>query len=119
MCVSRETAFKQHKEFENVFLRLGIDIKWQSVEPEHPDQVATRDFGVNTSGGVLIGNFRYVDNEGDTELAIEALEKLKEPIIGQVKNGALEGGDCWYLDKHTMVIGTGNRTNLEGIKEAE
>jgi len=117
--VSRQAAFEQHSEFENVFLQLGIDIKWQVAQPGHPDQVATRDFGVNTIGGVLIGNFRYEDNEGDTELAIETLEQLKVPIIGQVLKGALEGGDCWYLDKHTMVIGIGNRSTMEGVKEAE
>ena len=117
--VSRKAAFEQHEEFVEVFQQLGIDIKWQVAQPGHPDQVATRDFGVNTIGGVLIGNFRYSDNEGDTELSIEALEQLKVPMIGRVIQGSLEGGDCWYLDEHTMVIGAGNRTTMEGIKEAE
>jgi N-dimethylarginine dimethylaminohydrolase len=117
--VSRKVATKQHQEFAEVFQQLGIDIKWQIAQPGHPDQVATRDFGVNTVGGVLIGNFRYSDNEGDTELAIEALEQLKVPMVGRVIEGSLEGGDCWYLDEHTMVIGAGNRTTMEGIKEAE
>ncbi len=117
--VSREDAIKQHQEFVEVFRQLGIDIKWQVAQPGHPDQVATRDFGVNTAKGVLIGNFRYADNEGDTELAIETLEQLKVSTIGRVIEGSLEGGDCWYLDEHTMVIGTGNRTTREGIKEAE
>lgn len=117
--VSREDAIKQHKEFSEVFRQLGIEIKWQLARPGHPDQVATRDLGVNTKKGVLIGNFRYADNKGDTELAIETLEQLKVPIIGRVIEGSLEGGDCWYLDEYTMVIGTGNRTTWEGIKEAE
>ncbi|MGB9694337.1 MAG: dimethylarginine dimethylaminohydrolase family protein, partial [Fervidobacterium sp.] len=117
--VSREDAIKQHNEFVAVFQQLGIDIKWQIAQPGHPDQVATRDFGVNTFAGVLIGNFRYKDNEGDTELAIETLKQLKIPTVGRVMQGSLEGGDCWYLDKYTMLIGTGNRTTIEGIREAE
>jgi len=117
--VSRKAATEQHKEFVEVFQQLGIDIKWQVAQPGHPDQVATRDFGVNTEKGVLIGNFRYADNEGDTELAIETLEQLKVPMIGRVMHGSLEGGDCWYLDEHTLVIGIGNRSTMEGIKEAE
>jgi len=111
--VSRKAAFEQHKEFVEVFQQLKIDIKWQVAQPGHPDQVATRDFGVNTVRGVLIGNFRYSDNEGDTELAIEALEQLKVPMIGRVIQGSLEGGDCWYLDEHTMVIG-GRKPNYHG-----
>jgi N-dimethylarginine dimethylaminohydrolase len=117
--VSRKVAAEQHQEFEEVFQQLGIDIKWQIAQPSHPDQVATRDFGVNTAKGVLIGNFCYADNEGDTELAIETLEQLKVPIIGRVMQGSLEGGDCWYLDEHTLVIGIGNRSTMEGVKEAE
>jgi len=117
--VNRKIAIEQHKEFIEVFKRLGINIEWQIAQPGNPDQVATRDFGVNTAEGVLIGKFRYEDNKGDTELAIEALQRLKIPIIGRVTRGAMEGGDCWYLNKHTMVIGTGNRTTMEGIKEAE
>ena len=117
--VSRKVAIKQHQEFTEVFRQLGIDIKWQVAQSGHPDQVATRDFGVNTAKGVLIGNFRYADNEGDAELAIESLKQLKVPIIGKVMHGALEGGDCWYLDEHTLVVGIGNRSTMEGIKKAE
>ena len=117
--VSRKVATEQHQEFVEVFRQLGIEIKWQVAQPGHPDQVATRDFGVNTVGGIMIGNFRYADNEGDTELAIETLEQLKVPMIGRVMQGSLEGGDCWYLDEHTIVIGTGNRSTMEGVKEAE
>lgn len=117
--VSRKVATEQHQEFAEVFQQLGIDIKWQIAQPGHLDQVATRDFGVNTAKGVLIGNFRYADNEGDTELAIETLEQLKVPMIGRVMHGSLEGGDCWYLDEHILVIGIGNRSTMEGIKEAE
>ena len=117
--VSRKAASEQHKEFVEVFQQLGIDIKWQVAQPGHPDQVATRDFGVNTAKGVLIGNFRYADNEGDTELAIETLGQLKVPMVGRVIEGSLEGGDCWYLNEHTLVIGIGNRSTMEGVKEAE
>jgi len=118
MKVSREAAVSQHAELVDVFRQLNVEMKWQDAEPGHPDQVATRDFGVNTNKGVLVGNFRYEENEGDVELAMEALNKYDVPIIGKVSEGALEGGDCWYLDEETMAIGIGNRTELEGLEEA-
>ncbi len=68
---------------------------------------------------MLIGKFRYPDNAGDNELAVKDLQRLNVPMIGRIMQGSLEGGDCWYLDEHTMVIGTGNRTTMQGIKEAE
>ena len=117
--VNRKVVTEQHQEFAKVFRQLGIDIKWQIAQSGHPDQFATRDFGVNTAKGVLIGKFRYPDNAGDNELAVKDLQRLNVPIIGRVIQSSLEGGDCWYLDEHTMVIGTGNRTTMDGIKEAE
>jgi len=117
--VSRKVVTEQHQEFAEVFRQLGIDIKWQIAQPGHPDQFATRDFGVNTTKGVLIGKFRYPDNAGDNELAVKDLQRLNVSMIGRIMQGSLEGGDCWYLDEHTMVIGTGNRTTMQGIKEAE
>ena len=117
--VNRKVVTEQHQEFAEVFRQLRINIKWQIAQPGHPDQFATRDFGVNTTNGVLIGKFRYPDNAGDNELAVKDLQRLNISMIGRIMQGSLEGGDCWYLDEHTMVIGTGNRTTMQGIKEAE
>ena len=117
--VNRKVVTEQHQEFAEVFRQLRINIKWQIAQPGHPDQFATRDFGVNTTRGVLIGKFRYPDNAGDNELAVKDLQRLNVSMIGRIMQGSLEGGDCWYLDEHTMVIGTGNRTTMQGIKEAE
>jgi N-dimethylarginine dimethylaminohydrolase len=117
--VNRKVVTEQHQEFAEVFRQLRINIKWQIAQPGHPDQFATRDFGVNTTNGVLIGKFRYPDNAGDNELAVKDLQRLNVSMIGRIMQGSLEGGDCWYLDEHTMVIGTGNRTTMQGIKEAE
>lgn len=117
--ISRKDTMKQHEEFTDIFKQLNIKVKWQVPQAGHPDQFATRDFGFNTTQGVLIGKFRYPDNEGDEDLAYEDLRRLKIPIIGRINRGFLEGGDCWYLDEQTMVIGAGNRTNMEGIEEAQ
>ena len=117
--VNRKAVIEQHQEFADIFRQLRINIKWQIAQPGHPDQFATRDFGVNTKKGVLIGKFRYPDNAGDNELAVKDLQRLNVPMIGRVMQGSLEGGDCWYLDEYTMAIGAGNRTNLQGIEEAK
>ncbi len=117
--ISRKDVMKQYQEFSDVFEQLNIKIEWQVPKAGHPDQFATRDFGFNTISGVLVGKFRYPDNKGDEDLAYEDLRRLKIPIIGRINRGYLEGGDCWYLDERTMVIGAGNRTNLEGIQEAQ
>lgn len=114
----RAAAESQHAEFTSIFNDLGIKIQWMKAVEGHPDLCATRDFGVNTCKGILIGNFRYSDNDGDDELAMAALAEKGIQPISRVEEGPLEGGDCWYLDEKTMVIGTGNRSTMEGIRGA-
>ncbi|MEX0788284.1 MAG: hypothetical protein WD040_05745, partial [Anaerolineales bacterium] len=48
----------QHKEFESVFEELGVGISWVEIDSRLHWQTATRDFGVNTPQGVLLGRFR-------------------------------------------------------------
>jgi N-dimethylarginine dimethylaminohydrolase len=56
----------QHKEFEDVFHQLDIEVCWVEVEPEKlPWQMFTRDFGVNTPDGALVGRFRYLERKGE------------------------------------------------------
>ncbi|MEW6230432.1 MAG: arginine deiminase family protein, partial [Bacillota bacterium] len=50
--------------------------------------------------------------------AVEVLSRYGYPMVGRIRKGAVEGGDCWLLDEQTLVIGSGNRSTLRGIEEA-
>jgi len=117
----RETKVKQHKELEDVFRQLSIDISWVSLEPEKmPWQMFTRDFGVNTPQGVLVGRFRYQERKGEEIAAKKSLEDLGETLLpSQITRGAAEGGDLFWLDKETLVIGNGNRSTYAGYEQAK
>ena len=116
-----ETKVKQHKELEDVFRQLSIDISWVTLEPEKlPWQMFTRDFGVNTPQGVLIGRFRYQERKGEEIAARRSLEDLGETLLPkQITRGAAEGGDLFWLDQETLVIGNGNRSTYAGYEQAK
>ena len=109
---------KQHKELEDVFNQLGIEISWVQLDPEQmPWQMFTRDFGVNTPHGVLIGRFRYLERKGEEIASQRTLEELGERVLPeQIARGAMEGGDCFWLDENTLVIGNGNRSTYSGFE---
>jgi len=118
--VDRETWLKEHAEFEDVFVQLGIEISWVKLKPELPWQASTRDFGVNTPNGILIGRFRYLERKGEEVMAKETLEELGETILPkQITRGCLEGGDCFWLDENTLIIGNGNRSTYAGYENAK
>ncbi len=118
--IDQASSLAQHKEFESVFTQLGIKVNWVRVGPDLPWQAATRDFGVNTPHGVLIGRMRYLERKGEEINAKISLEELGETYLPkQVTRGAMEGGDCYWLDENTLVIGTGNRSTFSGFEHAK
>lgn len=111
-------AAAMHAELVDALTSAGIAIAWETARPEHHWQVYTRDFGVNTPAGPLIGKFKYEARWGDEEYAIEAFEAMGVATCGRVQRGAVEGGDSWMLDENTLVIGSGNRSTIPGIENA-
>lgn len=112
---------RQHKELEEVFCQLDIEISWVEVEPEKlPWQMFTRDFGVNTPDGVLVGRFRYLERKGEEVAAKRSLENLGEKVLPkQITWGAMEGGDSFWLNEEILVIGNGNRSTYSGFEDAK
>jgi N-dimethylarginine dimethylaminohydrolase len=114
------TKESQHGELVDVFNQLEIQISWVQLTPEKlPWQMFTRDLGVNTPEGILIGRFRYLERKGEELVAKRSLEELGEKVLPkQVTRGAVEGGDCYWLDADTLVIGNGNRSTFSGFENA-
>ena len=111
---------REHAEFQAVFEDLGIEISWiEELSPRLPWQASTRDFGVNTPDGVLVGRFRYQERKGEERIVRETLEELGETVLPkQITRGCVEGGDCFCLDEDTLIIGNGNRSTYSGFENA-
>ncbi len=117
---TREMKIQQHAEMEDALRQAGVEISWVDVETEKlPWQMFTRDFGVNSPDGILIGRFRYLERKGEEIAAKRTLEKLGEKLLpAQITRGAMEGGDCFWLDEETLLIGNGNRSTYSGFENA-
>lgn len=116
--VDLDLATRMHAGLAACLEEAGIELAWEKPHPDHHWQVYTRDFGVNTPAGPLIGKYKYEQRWGDEEFALEAFGRLGVHIAGRVSQGAVEGGDSWMLDETTLVIGSGNRSTLRGIENA-
>lgn len=114
-----DVGLQQHREFEDVFKQLGVQVVWIEATPDQPWQSGSRDFGVNTPEGVLIGRFRYTERKGEETVAKRSLEENGEILLPeQITRGCLEGGDCFWLDESTLVVGNGNRSTYAGFENA-
>ena len=115
-----DTKIKQHAELESVFVELHIPISWvEPMEQNQPWQMFTRDFGTNTPDGILLGRFRYAERKGEVAVAERAVIALEEKILPErIIRGCVEGGDCYWLDEDTLLIGNGNRSTYTGFENA-
>lgn len=112
-------ARKQHREFSDMLISAGVDVLTIECRKGCHYQVYTRDIGVSTKKGVLLGRFRESLRKGEEDFAEEAFTKEGIPILGRALKGSLEGGDIHYVDDETVAIGVGARSTIEGIKAAE
>lgn len=71
----RALMIRQHSEVEDVYRQLGVETEWQKLDPTLHWGSATRDFGVNTPHGALIGRFRYRERKGEEVRGKETLEE--------------------------------------------
>jgi N-dimethylarginine dimethylaminohydrolase len=112
-------AKKQHREFSETLSSTGVEVLYVECRKDRHYQVYTRDVGITTKGGVLLGKFREPARKGEEDFAEEVFVKEGIPIVGRVSAGSLEGGDVHYVDDETLAIGVGARSTIEGITEAE
>ena len=116
--VDHAAAAAQHAEMVAALDENGVDIIWFDLDPNLHWQIYARDWGCMTGAGALVGRFRYLERKGEELVAEKVFKTHNIPIYGKVTKGAFEGGDCWYVDDHTLCVGCGNRSTNTGIDEA-
>jgi N-dimethylarginine dimethylaminohydrolase len=58
--------------------------------------------------------------EGEPAAQEETLRGAGVPVLGRIEApGRLEGGDVLWLDRRTLVVGQGYRTNAAGIRQLQ
>ena len=82
------------------------------------DSIYTHDPCVITNRGVILCNMGKKSRMQEIDNIENYFKSINIPILGKIKNsGTLEGGDIVWIDKNTIAVGEGYRTNIEGIKQ--
>jgi N-dimethylarginine dimethylaminohydrolase len=85
------------------------------------DSIYARDASIVCDRGLILCRMgkaaRGTEPEAQ-ERAIGQMDGLRIPIVGRIEPpGLLEGGDVFWLDARTIVVGRGYRTNDQGIRQ--
>ena len=82
------------------------------------DSLYTHDPGISTSKGIIICSMGKEARESEPKALKEFLIDNNIPIVGEIKYpGLIEGGDVLWINKRTIAVGEGYRTNKQGIDQ--
>lgn len=111
-------AAKQHAAFADLIAASGATIDWLPDSADGlADSVFTHDPSLVTDHGAIILSMGKTLREPEPALHEAAYTRMGVPILDRIeKPGQVEGGDCVWVDRTTLAIGRGVRTNQAGIQ---
>lgn len=112
-------AVEQHKEFTRLVEKTGASIIWLEDEGDGlADSMFTHDPSLMTDHGAVILRMGKTLRLPENDLHEAAYRKAGIPILGRIQApGTVEGGDCVWIDKGTLAVGRGVRSNQAGIEQ--
>jgi N-dimethylarginine dimethylaminohydrolase len=114
-----EKAAAQHEALVELVAGTGARVEWlDEAEDGLADSVFTHDPSLVTERGALILSMGKPLRTSEPSLHEAAYRRLGVPILGRVEApGQVEGGVCVWVDRSTLAIGRGVRTNQAGIQQ--
>lgn len=114
-----ERAAEQHQGLVKLVAGSGARVEWlEDGDDGLADSVFTHDPSLVTERGAIILSMGKPLRTPEPALHEAAYRRLGVPILGRVEApGQVEGGDCVWVDRTTLAIGRGVRTNQVGIQQ--
>ena len=110
---------EEHAAFRGILQAEGCEVVTvDTQDPALQDALFTHDPSLMTPFGAVVARMGKALRLGENDLHAAAYERLGIPTLGRIEApGTLEGGDTFWLDEQTLVVGRGFRTNAEGIHQ--
>ncbi|MDW7981268.1 MAG: arginine deiminase family protein [Thermomicrobium sp.] len=117
--IAAERARAEHDAFCRLLAREGIEtLVVECDDPQLQDAIFPFDPVLVTDAGAILLRMGKPLRQPEVPFLERVLVRAGLPIIGRIEPpGTVEGGDCLWLDEHTLVVGRSYRTNEDGIKQ--
>ncbi|WP_186672800.1 dimethylarginine dimethylaminohydrolase family protein [Sporosarcina sp. BP05] len=112
--INIELAMKQHKEFEELLVKHGVEVIKLPSSAKFPEQVFTRDIGFTVGDDIFVAEMASDIRKGEEEALEEWLDD--EDISFQTTTNKVEGGDV-IIDRGTLYVGISSRTSIEAAEK--
>ena len=108
-----------HDAFADALRAWGVEVLYHDEPlPDHSDSVFVFDPALVTDQGTLVLSMGKERRRGEEEPLARTLQESGVPVYGRLEGAArAEGGDTLWLDHDTLAVGSGFRTNAEGVRQ--
>jgi dimethylargininase len=114
-----EAAQREHDAFVQILLEAGAEVFYHDEpQPERADAIYVYDPAIVTERGAILLRMGKALRRGEEESMAIRLEELGVPLLTTLRGEAMaEGGDLLWVDRHTLAVGLGFRTNAAGVRQ--
>lgn len=119
--INPERARKQQDKLAEVYRNHGINVHYvQNQREDRPNAMFMRDLIFMTPEGAIVCRSAIPSRRGEEKAVASTLANLGVPIIKTINgDGYFEGASAMWINRETVVIGTGSRTNQSGAQQVE
>jgi N-dimethylarginine dimethylaminohydrolase len=113
-----EAACRESDALAKLLEELGIVVEWMPAEDVGMDSIYVRDAALMTDAGAILCRMGKRAREQEPEALARSFSAIDISILESIAGtGTLEGGDVTWLDRRTVAVGRGYRSNREGITQ--
>jgi N-dimethylarginine dimethylaminohydrolase len=114
-----ERAVLQYDRFAELLGECGASLHFLPPSPGAGlDSIYVRDASIMCDRGVILCSMGKPLRQDEPRSQEAAFRAMGHPIAGSIAPpGRLEGGDVVWLDRRTIAVGRGYRTNEDGIAQ--
>lgn len=119
--ISPERFRAQHDALTEIYRKHGVAVHYiEEQREDRPNALFCRDLVFMTPEGAIVTRPAMEARRGEERYAAKKLADLGVPIIRTVCGSAtFEGAMGLWIDRHTVVLASGVRTNREGYEMVE
>ncbi len=116
-----EEARREHDALVEILRGAGAEvIDHPEPQPGRADAVFVFDPALVTDRGAVILRMGKELRRGEEAALARRFEELGVPVLAELHGEATaEGGDLLWLDRRTLAVGQGFRTNAEGLRQLQ
>ena len=117
--IDHALAVREHAALRRILQAAGAEVIAGEIDDAGlQDAIFPFDPLLTTDRGVILLRPGKELRLGEVELGAQTLAELGVPVAGRIEApGTLEGGDTFWLDEHTLIVGRGYRSNDAGIDQ--